>query len=257
MENGRPVQVHIPFHMLRSRMEEVAEFGINPEVFLDVDEVEGMPKEALRRIRDLFGRLGRRITMHGPYAGLNPGSMDERKRVYTEGVYMRALEAASHLGPEKMVLHACYDEKTYRGDADLWMYQSMKTWPAVVREAERLGVTVVAENIFEKRPDTLKRLVEEVGSKSFRVCIDSGHLNVFSEADTRQWFSTLGPFIKEVHVHDNFGSFDDHLPVGEGVIDFDEFFGCLREYTTDAVITIEAHGEEEVRRGLEAVKRYL
>jgi sugar phosphate isomerase/epimerase len=251
------VQVHIPYITLLESLEEVAADGINPEVFISGDVLEEAFTDDLSLISDTLGEGGLRITMHGPYMGLNPGSADEKKREHTVEVYGMALEAASFLGPVNMVLHAGYDERRFNGDVDLWLYQSLKTWPDVVSEAERLGITIVAENIFEKDPATLKLLVREIDSPNFRLCIDSGHLNLFSEVGPEVWFGEIGEFVAEVHLHDNGGKVDEHLPIGEGTIDFDDFFSNLKKYADNPVYTIEPHGEDGVRRGLEAIKRFL
>lgn len=257
MGTDKRVQVHISYYNLLERLEEAADSGLNPEILLNGETIEEAFTQDLSRIKETFSERGGRITMHGPYMGLNPGSADEKKRTHTVEMYGMALEAASYLGPENIVLHAGYDEKTFNGDVDLWLYQSMKTWPDVVAEAERLGIVIVAENIFEKEPGQLKRLVEEVASSNFRLCIDSGHLNLFSVVDPKVWFGEIGEYVAEVHLHDNNGKVDEHLPVGEGSIDFEAFFKHLKEYSPDPVYTIEPHGEEEVRRGIEAIKRYL
>jgi sugar phosphate isomerase/epimerase len=51
---------------------------------------------------------------------------------------------------------------------------------------------------------------------------------------------------------------DEHLAVGEGEIDFHSFFTLVEQYTRDPVLTIEPHGGERgVRRGVEALERFL
>ena len=251
------IQVHVPYPMLLERLGEVLEMGINPEVYIDGEFLEGAEASDLVRIREGCGERRLTITLHGPYEHLNPGSADEKKRTLTVSRYARAFEVASHLGPKNIVLHAGYKESWFDGEVKLWLEQSLKTWPAFVKEAERLGITIAAENIFEKGPGTLKLLVEEINSPNFRLCIDSGHLNVYSKAGFDEWFRALGPYVAEVHLHDNFGRIDDHLPVGDGTIDFPSFFKSLKAYSGDPVYTIEPHGEEVLFRALDAVRRFL
>jgi sugar phosphate isomerase/epimerase len=254
---ARPVQVHIPYPVLIERFEDVLGRSINPEVYLDSEHLDNADREDLEYIASAFSARGLTITLHGPYANLNPGAAEEDKRLLTVERYGKAFEAAAYLRPKVIVLHAGYNEKKFRGDASLWLAQSLKTWPAFVKEAGRLDVVIAAENIFEKTPDTLKTLVERVASPWFRVCIDSGHLNVFSGVPMEEWFKALGGHIAEVHLHDNGGREDEHLPLGEGSIDFALFFRLLREYSADPVYTIEPHGEEMMRRGLKAIRKYL
>jgi sugar phosphate isomerase/epimerase len=253
----KKIQVHVPYPVLLEKLEDVLEMGINPEVYMDGRFlVEAVPED-LKTIRDEFARRSLRITMHGPYIDMNPGSPDEFQRKRTEERYERVFEVVSDLRPKNVVLHAGYSERRFRGDEGLWLEQSLKTWPRFVKEAERLDTTIAAENIFEKTPDTLKMLVARVDSPNFRVCIDSGHLKIFSKAKMEEWFRELGPFIAEVHIHDNFGKNDDHLPVGEGSIDFESFFRHLKAYSKDPVYTIEPHGDGMIERSLKAVRKYI
>lgn len=252
----KKVQVHIPYPLLLERLEDVLSLNINPEIYIDGEYLDADPGD-LKEIRKRFTEQGLTITLHGPYAGLNPGSADEDKRIYTAERYRQAFRVASYLRPKTIVLHAGYSERTFKGDFDLWLSQGMKTWPEFVQEAARINTTIAAENIFEKKPDSLKRLVESINSANFRLCIDTGHLNIFSAVEMEEWFKELGPYIAEVHLHDNRGSVDDHLPLGEGSIDFKTLFGALKAYAKDPVYTIEPHGEDVLKRAIKAVKRFL
>jgi sugar phosphate isomerase/epimerase len=57
---------------------------------------------------------------------------------------------------------------------------------------------------------------------------------------------------REVHLHDNHGEADEHLPIGEGGFDFDRFFKLLSQFGLNPVYTIEPHEEAHLRRSLEA-----
>lgn len=254
---AKTVHVHIPYPILLKRLDEVLDESINPEVYIDGEYLDYVDPVDLKRVREGCERKGLEITMHGPYMEINPGSQDESVRLKAAGRYRKAFAVAEILCPKTIVLHAGYHEKKYKGDAEAWMQQSMKTWPEFVEKAEKTGVVIAAENIFEKGPATLKALVEKIGSPHFRVCIDMGHLSVFSNRDTEGWLKDLGPYVAEVHLHDNSGTNDDHLPLGEGSIDFRRFFSLLKTYAKDPVYTIEPHGEDAMRRAIAAVRKCI
>lgn len=253
----KTVQVHVPYPVLVDRLKAIAEDGINPEVYMDEGFIRNAAPSDLKRIRDEFGARGLKITLHGPYMDLNPGSMDESTRLHTVEAYGKVFDVVSSLRPANVVLHAGYHEKKYKGEFTLWLEQSKKTWPMFVERAESLGAVIAVENIFEKEPSTLGMLMDEIESPNFGICIDTGHLNVFSKVDMEDWFSVLGTRIAEVHLHDNNGKHDEHLPLGEGNIDFPLFFSLLEKYANTPVFTIEPHGEEAMKRSIEAVKKYL
>jgi len=253
----KTVQVHFPYQVLVARLGEIIAERINPEIYMDRVDLEAASVPELKLVARTLASAGLCVTMHGPYNGVNPGSGDESVRIHTMEVYEKAFEAAAILRPRNIVLHAGYSEERFSGGAVEWMAQSMKTWPRFVRLAGELGVTIAAENIFEKEPSTLKALVEAVGSPSFRVCLDAGHLSVFSRVPFEEWFRALGPHIAEVHLHDNNSGADEHLPIGEGTIDFPLFFHLLGLYASEPVYTIEPHGDAVTRRAIKAVKAYL
>lgn len=253
----KTVHVHIPYPMLLERLEDVLREEISPELYIDGDNLRNADPGVLKDIREKLTQKGLSLTMHGPYLELNPGSMNEDTRLKTAEMYRHAFRAAGILKPRTMVLHAGYSEKKYKGDKDLWMAQSMKTWPEFVLEAERTGVVIAIEHVFEKEPSTLKALLEKISSPNVGACVDTGHIHAFSGSDMEAWLSALGPWVKEVHLHDNSGEHDEHLPLGEGIIDFQRFFTLLKKYASEPVYTIEPHGEEMVKRGIKAVKKYI
>ncbi|MBI5598108.1 MAG: sugar phosphate isomerase/epimerase [Deltaproteobacteria bacterium] len=253
----KKVQVHVPYPMLTKRLEDVVEAGIDPEVYVDGATLDRIDRRELRDIREILTDRGLRITLHGPYMDLSPGAADEKVRLITMERYRQTLDVVAELRPACVVLHAGYDARRFDGDVDLWLGQSLKTWPEFIEKAARSGTVIAAENVFEEDPGPLKRLVESFNSPVFGVCLDPGHLNLFSKAPMEEWFRAVGPRIAEVHLHDNRGGWDEHLPIGDGGIDFPLFFTLLKKYSKDPVYTIEPHGEDALQRALEAARRYI
>jgi sugar phosphate isomerase/epimerase len=57
----------------------------------------------------------------------------------------------------------------------------------------------------------------------------------------------LGPYIGQLHLHDNHGSHDEHLPLGSGKIDFYQLFTYLKSNEIpQPIITLEPHQEEDL-----------
>jgi len=102
----------------------------------------------------------------------------------------------------------------------------------------------------------LRDLLESVPSPCFRHCFDVGHWNLFSRIGMDEWFQELGSLTAEVHLHDNSGTADDHLPIGEAGIDFPLFFRLMKRYAPHATWTIEAHSRGAVERAIRNLEPY-
>ena len=64
----------------------------------------------------------------------------------------------------------------------------------------------------------------------------------------------LRPYIVELHLHDNRGSFDDHIAVGDGTFDFEKLFFLLKG--RDLIYTIEGHTPGDVFKSIARLKEY-
>jgi sugar phosphate isomerase/epimerase len=138
-----------------------------------------------------------------------------------------------------------------------WLKNSINFWNGFVPQAKKLGCIIAIENIFEKEPSTLRGLLEAIDEPCFRHCFDVGHWNMFCTGTLEEWFAELGPFIAESHIHDNSGQADDHLPPGEGQIDFTRLFTLLKQSAPDSVLTIEAHTIKRLERARKALDKLL
>ena len=85
-------------------------------------------------------------------------------------------------------------------------------------------------------------------------CLDTGHFNVFSFAPLSIWLQELGKYLGHLHLHDNHGKTDEHLPVGCGTFPFAELFETLRVIGARPTVTLEAHGEDKLWESLNNIK---
>jgi sugar phosphate isomerase/epimerase len=159
------------------------------------------------------------------------------------------------LKPEVIVFHSGYYRWKYYNRVEVWLEESLKTWIPLNRRAEDIGVKIAVENIFEEEPSNLKLLAEEMSSKNFGICFDTGHFNLFSKLELLDWLKMIKPYIVEIHLHDNNGSEDSHIAIGDGNFDFHTLFSELS--VQDVVNTIEAHSVEGVKKSMERLREYL
>ena len=200
------------------------------------------------------------LTVHGPYIDLQPVSFDPLIRQASGKRYEQCLEAAVALKCKYMVVHSAYDPmKAYEdGYDEYFIAQNSSFWEENIGAFEACGVTVVLENIHDKSHQGIGRILEKINSPFLAACLDTGHAHALVKTDLLPWLEGYGHRLKYIHLHDNFGEKDQHLPVGDGNINFSAFFKELRERDYDSILMNEIFGGvEEQKRNLERLYTFL
>jgi sugar phosphate isomerase/epimerase len=254
---AKQIFVHSPYARIGEHLDFILEKGINPELAFTGDALDTLDVHRLSEISRIFRENGIRTTIHAPFMDLSPGALDRLVLEATRQRFHQVMETAAVLQPSVVVFHPGYDRWRFGSSRNRWLANSIETFQPVVESAARIGCTVAVENIFEEEPSTLRALLDAFDSPVFRHCFDVGHWNLFSKLSMEEWFTELGPYIAEAHIHDNHGLSDDHSPLGEAGIDFPLFFTLMARYAPEAAWTIEAHNREAVERALENLSPYL
>ncbi len=171
-----------------------------------------------------------------------------------------ALKAAAALNPRKVVLHPPYIGGLGPLVMDRSMAIAMDSLEAVVSEAERLGLCMCIENMFPKYPGWIepKDFVPVMERfPSLRMTLDFGHANVESKRGDRilAFMEAFKDRIGHIHISDNLGKGDDHLPVGAGTIDFKKMLRALKTIGYDDTATLEIFSPD--RRHLEISRDWI
>lgn len=251
------IHAHVPYGRLAEHLDFAIKKRMNPEVFFPAEALDHLVWEELASLADSIHSAGLKTTIHAPYLDLNPGAIDPSIRAATRHRIQQVLKAAELLRPKVIVVHPGYDDLHYGDNRLVWLKNSIDFWKEFVPAAREIGSVLAVENIYEKEPSTIKALLDAVDDPCFRHCFDVGHWNMFTAVTIEEWFSELGEYIVESHIHDNHGKSDEHLPVGEGAIDFETFFPLLNRFAPDAVWTMEAHNTEHLQRALKNIQNYI
>jgi len=246
-------QVHVPYARVGEYLEFIKEHRINLEIFFRAQDLADLSKDDLREMIDKFDHSPT-FTIHAPFMDLSPAAIDNGVREVTRDRFAQVLDAAEVIKPKAIVFHSGYEKWKYGHNVDIWLERSLDMWPEFIRRATDIGAKIAIENIFEDAPDNLKLLMEELASEHCGICFDTGHMNIFSSVPLKDWLDALGSYIVELHLHDNQGDRDAHLPVGDGTFDFDALFGALKG--KDLIRTVEATSVGDVLKSLERLKRY-
>lgn len=245
--------MHVPYEKIGDYLRFIRENRLNLEIYFSAAGLDAIGGDALQRLKESLD-YAPSLSFHAPFMDLCPGAVDLKIRAVTMERFNQVLDAAEILKPKCIVFHSGYEKWKYAHNVDIWLEKSLETWRPLISAAGKLGVRIAVENIFEDEPSNLKLLMETIGSGNFGICFDAGHCNLFSKVPLKAWLEELGPYILELHLHDNDKSADQHLPIGDGTIDFKTLFSEMKG--RDCIYTIEAHSAEKAMRSLAALKRY-
>ncbi|MDI9569330.1 MAG: sugar phosphate isomerase/epimerase family protein [Pseudomonadota bacterium] len=247
------VQVHLPFHFLYGRyLPKVLEYRLNPELSFNFHTLDIFREKDYLRMAAPLREAGLRVTFHAPFMDLRPGALDPWIRDASRRRIEQAIQVATYFQPAAIVCHPSFDDRYYVSSEDQWLENSVQTWRQLLAAAP---VRLVLENVYERGPRQLRRLLAALDTPQCGFCFDTGHFQVFSQAPLADWLETLHPYLRHVHLHDNNGDVDAHLPMGEGKFPFADLFEFLEKKGCRPIFAIEAHNERNLLRSLENLER--
>lgn len=225
--------------------------GVPPEIGLDPLLMDDKPLAWHVRLARRLDEAGLPRSLHLPFFDLQPGSADRRIRAATRDRLREAMEIAAVYRPDRMIGHAAYDRFLYARSFADWARRAADTWAAVLEDWPE-HPPLCLENTFETDPATvagtvavLRDRLPREGARRVGACLDIGHWHSFAGGKVRRdldrWLDALAPCLLHLHLHDNDGSFDQHLGPGQGEIPFDSLLSGLTGRRLAPTATFEPH----------------
>jgi len=185
---------------------------------------------SVRRVGDFLREQETLVSVNGPIFDLNPGSLDEFIREHTRKVFFKTIELAVSIGGSRVILPSGFSP-FLSGDArEGWRSLATEIWESCVHIGSENDLVVCIENGYDDNPGMLLEIARELDSKSFGICLDVGHVNVYSRKKPSHWIKELARYIREIHLNDNNGKTDDRLVLGEGTLDIPAIFRTLHKH---------------------------
>jgi sugar phosphate isomerase/epimerase len=208
------------------------------------------------RYRPLLRSIRGGLTMHGPFYDLAPGSIDARINQVTQQRYQQALHIAAELGVSIVVFHANFigaiRTEEYRSG---WLARNVAFWGALAEEAQRIGIIIAVENMWEFDPDIIGDILRQVEHPALRACLDVGHAYLYSTIPFEVWLARLAPYIVHTHINNTPGSLiDNHRGLHDGVIDYRQVLPRLRALPHRPSFTLEMDHVDFMRASLDLLE---
>ncbi len=246
--------IHLPLTKLEKQLPFFLKERWQPELALQTSDLDTLEPQDIRDLRAQLEAEQLRSTIHAPFFDLNPASGDIDIKAITARRFQQTIDFAIEVGSSRIVFHPGFDPWRYARTPDAWLNNSLEFWPALIERAARANILLCLENIFDRQPAPLVELLRAIDSPYLRHCFDIGHWFLFSQTPLSEWFAELGPYLAHLHLHDNRGRGDDHLPIGKGKIDFPAFMEQLLLLDSQPTTTLEAHNQKDAHRSLSALQ---
>lgn len=160
-----------------------------------------------------------------------------------------SLEVAGELNALKVVLHPGHIGGLAVFVRDMALDFGVQSLETIIAKADRLGLSVCLENMFPRvqsfyEPSHFEDILDRF--PELRLTLDCGHANIGSGNQQRifDFIGQFGPRIGHVHLSDNMGRRDDHLPIGKGTVNFQKIADSLKACAYDDTITLEIFTED-------------
>jgi sugar phosphate isomerase/epimerase len=148
-----------------------------------------------------------------------------------------SLEVAAELGSQKVVLHPGHIGGLGVYIKETALAYANESLASIIDRAQDLGLCVCLENMFPRcraftEPEDFTEILQRF--PRLKITLDTGHANIGSQRGQRifRFIEQFGQRIGHLHVSDNFGERDDHIPVGAGKIDFVKTVKALKNSDT-------------------------
>ncbi|MBE5963774.1 MAG: sugar phosphate isomerase/epimerase [Lachnospira sp.] len=193
-------------------------------------------------------------TLHGAFFDVIPFSVDKKIREISNLRIEKSIEIAKNIGAKAVVFHINHNSflnsKSYIED---FVETNTKYWSNVLQKNR--DINIYLENMFETTPMVIEAISKNLCKyDNYGVCLDYAHA-FLSKCSLKEWAKSLSPYIRHVHINDNDGISDLHLPLDDGIIPGQEFYECYDKYMNNATVLIETTDNKGKVKSLEILKR--
>ncbi len=197
-----------------------------------------------RHLRRLARAARLQLSLHTPLHDLNPASAVPSVAAAAWTELASCLELAVRLEAKILVFHpgtVPHDHpQGYRERAAKRFSFGLQLFTSM---AQANGVQLALENKQRGKGEDLVYTPEELlhylrQAPGLGACLDLGHMNTLG-LDPAEYIDKLGGHLVHVHIHDNKGERDEHLPLGEGTLNWRKALARLKRNRYKGTVVLE------------------
>jgi len=221
-------------------------------------------EEMIHSVKDILSSYSFEYTVHSPFSDINISSLNKSIRKESIKQVKYTIYAVNEIGGKIMTFHpgrhSAATNKAKENTKKI-LFDSLKE---ISEYNEDYGVTIALENMPDTFITTMKvsqeilEVLENKHLSGIKHTMDVGHLET-NNVNIEHYIHDLKDFLVHIHLHDNLGEFDNHLPLGEGNINFPKIFKALKNINYSGRMILEMTKTEDILKSREFLRerKYL
>lgn len=224
-----------------ANIEQLIAYGADKvELLMDGDKWDDMER-LFEEFTPKLKALPVGYTVHPPAWDINLTSENKAVREASFSEYKKAIQFAGMIGADHVVIHPgfcfspIFNKRLAQERAKAYIHR-------LCEAAKPLNVKLVLENVGYNGSSlfTQAEFIQFLESfdETAGYLIDIGHAHL-NQWDIPRLIRETSHRLLAIHIHDNTGTGDDHLPIGAGTVPWDEIFAAMREISSNAQLILE------------------
>ena len=163
---------------------------------------------------------------------------------------LASLSEAAALHPLKIVLHPPYISGLGVHVPELARRYALESLAMIIERGQTLGQVICLENMppssgFCSGIDEIAGVMEQF--PQIFLTLDIGHANISTtqSGEKRPWPVIFSKRLRHLHLSDNHGRSDEHLPIGSGNVNLSGLIRNLKKIKYDQTVTFEIFSTEK------------
>ncbi len=242
--------MNFPARPIIKELEAFSELGFDYlELTMDAPKAHySIIRQEKKRLLKALDRHNMKLVCHLP-SFVYTADLTHSIRKASLNEVLKSLEVVAELACPKAVLHPSYIMGLGIFVMDQAREYALESLNAITEKADQLGLFICIENLFPKihslvEPEDFAELFEKF--PNLKLTLDTGHAHIGDIGGKRAvtFIERFPDRIGHIHVSDNLGEADNHLPVGAGTVNFSEIAKSLKDIGYDDTITLEVFSKD-------------
>lgn len=228
--------------------------------FCYIDKITTQEKENIKRIAEKYNI---ELTIHATFSDINIAAINDNVRDFVRSEIKKNIEFAAGISATKITIHPGDYGAIGHSYPELTNQYNRESVEIFTKYAKKHNLKIGYENMpfmteyqFPEKSDIQKiiELIREINSEHLGITWDIGHSHTLGY-DVKTCYETFKNELIHIHLNDNMGVIsgwrDTHLPIGDGTINWKEFFDVIKDYQSTMVFELSSW--DKIEKSLEYI----